>query len=160
MSRITRERQAMIRWYKRETGQLQVDMHEVAKFAVAHNWPLPQPTDPLDRLAEQFSHAARVEIKHDEQTGRPYRVNHAVPHHQPDGRQLSYLWIDIDEAPRGPMWKSLINRREQMVGDALQLTFDKDHWNAMHPDEDPIEIPLDFSDDVEWRKNAPDEKSA
>jgi len=39
-----------------------------------------------------------------------------------------------------------------MVGDGLQLTFDMDHWNAIHPDEEPIEIPLDFTDDIKWRK--------
>ena len=52
------------------------------------------------------------------------------------------------------MQKSLINRREQMVGDGLQLTLDKDHWNSIHKDEEPIVIPLDFSEDVEWRKNS------
>ncbi len=55
------------------------------------------------------------------------------------------------------MLKSLINRREQMVGDGLQLTLDADHWNSIHMDEEPISIPLDFTDDVAWRKNAPDE---
>jgi hypothetical protein len=53
------------------------------------------------------------------------------------------------------MYKSLIQRREQMVGDALQLTFDANHWNGIHPGEEPIEMPLDFTDDVQWRMNVP-----
>lgn len=153
-----RERQAIIRLYKEQTGEKEVDMHKVAAFAVRLGMSLPTPIDPLDRLAEQFSHAAREEIRQDKSTGRPYRANHAVPYSN-DGRQL-YLWVDIDEAPREPMRKSLINRREQIVGDSLQLSFDTDHWNSIHQNEEPITIPLDFTEDVEWRKNAPVEKSA
>jgi hypothetical protein len=44
-----------------------------------------------------------------------------------------------------------------MVGDALQLTLDVTHWNRVHEGEDPIVMPLDFTDDVEWRLNAPDQ---
>ena len=53
--------------------------------------------------------------------------------------------------------KNLIMRREQMVNDGLQLTLDADHWNRINPKEDPIRIPLDFTEDIEERKNAPDE---
>ena len=153
------EMQRLIRLYKEEMGQAEVDMHEVASYATRMGWPLPTPVDPLDRLAQQFSQAAREETKYDQQTGRPYRVNHAVPRSQ-WGRQLSYLWIDIDEAPRGQMITSLIGRREQMVDDALQLALDAEHWNNVNPDQEPIQLPLDFTDDVEWRKNAPPEDEA
>jgi hypothetical protein len=46
-----------------------------------------------------------------------------------------------------------------MVGDGLQLTLDADHWNSVNPTETPITIPMDFTDDIEWRKNTPDEDS-
>ena len=55
------------------------------------------------------------------------------------------------------MHKSLVNRREQMVGDGLQLTLDADHWNLINPHEEPLHLPMDFTEDVEWRKNAPQE---
>ena len=58
------------------------------------------------------------------------------------------------------MQKSMVMRREQIVGDALQLSFDADHWNSIHPEEEPILMPLDFTDDVEWRKNSPEENAA
>lgn len=64
------------------------------------------------------------------------------------------LWIDIDEAMRTPMLKSLVLRREQMVDDGVQMTLDADHWNRTHPMEEPIQLPLDLTDDVEWRKNS------
>ncbi|MGO4402194.1 hypothetical protein [Achromobacter sp. PAB15] len=155
MSNKSTEMQRFIRHYKEATGEKEVDMHKVAEFAAQTGWPLPKPRTALDRLAEQFSQAARQETRRDPKTGRPYRANHALQ--QWHGKTQLTLWIDIDEAPRGPMLKSLINRREQMVGDGLQLTLDADHWNSIHTDEEPIAIPLDFTDDVAWRKNAPDE---
>ena len=147
--------QKFIRHYKDVTGKKEVDMHEVAKFAAQKGWSCPKPKNPLDLLANEFSRAARVEIKHDMKTGRPYRVNHAFSVKQ--GTQQYHFWVDIDEAPRKPVVKSFMNRREQMVGDGLQLTFDKDHWNSIHSNEEPIEVPMDFTDDIEWRKNGPEE---
>jgi hypothetical protein len=148
--------QRLIRLYKEETGKTEVDMREVAKFAVDKGWKLPAPTSPIDRLAREFARAAREEMRHDKSTGKPYRANHAILT-QHGATQLS-LWIDIDEAPRKLIHKSLIARREQMVGDGLQLTLDADHWNNVHPDEVPIQIPMDFTEDIEERKNAPDEE--
>jgi hypothetical protein len=52
------------------------------------------------------------------------------------------------------MQKSLIQRREQMIGDGLQLSLDADHWNRINSTEEPIQIPLDFTDDVIERKLA------
>jgi hypothetical protein len=150
--------QRIIRHYKDETGEHEVDMHKVALYAYKMGWPMPKPKDPLDLLATSFSQAAREEIRHDKKTGRPYRANHALSVKQGDA-QIS-LWIDIDEAPRKSMQKSLVNRREQMVGDGLQLTLDADHWNSINSSEDPIVMPMDFSDDIEWRKNAPNDEDA
>lgn len=152
MSKI-RERQLFMRYYKEETGTKEVNMKELAKFAVKKGWKLPIPADPLDILAKQFADAAREEIKHDAVTGDPYRVNHAMTTRQ--GHEQITIWIDIDEAIRLSMHKSLVQRREQMVGDGLQLTLDAEHWNRIHPSEEPIQMLLDLGPDVEWRKNTP-----
>lgn len=158
MSNKNQRMQNIIRLYKERTGLTSVEMHEVAKFAADLGWPLPQPKSAIDRLAEQFSSAAREEVRKDEVTGRPYRANLAVTTWQ-NGTQLTF-WTDIDEAPRHVAHKSFVQRREQMVGDALQLTFDVTHWNRIHDDEVPILMPLDFTDDVHWRMNAPDDAAA
>lgn len=151
--------QRLIRQYKDKTGKTEVGMREVAEYAHANGWPLPKPADPMDLLAKAFSEAAREEYRHDAKTGRPYRVNHAVSQSAPNGAQFTF-WVDIDETNRKYMEKSAVQRREQVVGDVVQLSFDLDHWNSMHPDEEPIRLQTDFSDDVEWRKNAPDDKAA
>ena len=55
------------------------------------------------------------------------------------------------------MLKSTVNRREQMVSDGVQLTFDLEHWNSINPSEEPIALPMDLTPDIEWRKNAEDD---
>lgn len=149
------EMQRLIRAYKDETSEREVDMKKVAKWAAGKGWPLPTPKDPLELLAKQFSEAAREETKRDRVTGRPYRVNHSFVVTQ-GGEQL-HLWIDIDEAERGPFLKSAVTRREQMVGDGTQLTLDIMHWNSVNLDQKPIDLPMDLTFDIELRLNAPNE---
>jgi hypothetical protein len=122
--------QRIIHQFKYETGKKEVDMHDVVKWAIAHGWPLPTPADPLERLAQEFSRAAREEIRHDEATGKPYRANHAIVVMRDD--KQSAWWFDIDEdPPREKMLRALVQRREQMVGDGVQLALDADHWNSV-----------------------------
>ncbi|MGC9966228.1 MAG: hypothetical protein ABSE08_12550 [Syntrophobacteraceae bacterium] len=145
------------RLYKEQTGKTEVDYSEVAKFAHEKmKLKLPTPPSPLALLTKEFTQTAREELRHDPQTGEPYRANHHILVRQ--GSTQLHLWIDIDEATRKNMIKSLYFRREQMIGDGLQLTYDKDHWNRVHPDEQPIDIIMDFTEDIQERKNAPDER--
>lgn len=148
--------QTIIKRYREETGKDSVDMHDVAKYAAGLGWPLPKPKTALERLSEQFSNAAREEVRRDEVTGKPYRANLAVTTWQ--GSVQMTLWTDIDVAPRLIAHRSFQQRREQMIGDAVQLTFDVMHWNRINEEKEmPIEMPMDFTDDVQWRINAPDD---
>ena len=154
MANKNEELQRIIRWYKQVTSKTDVQMRDVARFAVDKGWSLPKPIEPIERLAKQLSRAAREETRFDRRTGRAYRANHS--YRIPKADQQLTLWVDIDEnQPRKKILKCLVMRREQMVGDALQLNLDAEHWNNEHPNEEPIQLPLDFSDDVEWRKNTP-----
>lgn len=149
--------QTIIRMYRNETGERDVDMHKVALFAVKKGWRLPKPAEPLDMLAKEFSVAAREEIRYDKKTQRPYRANHCFSIVQ-GGKQM-HLWLDIDEdAPRPKMLMCIGKRREQMIGDGLQLTLDVEHWNTINPSSEPIKVDLDLTDEVEWRKNAPSDE--
>jgi hypothetical protein len=139
------------------TGEKDVDMHKVVAFAVRRNLDrLPAPQDPLERLAKEYSAAAREEIRYDNETRRPYRANHCFSVVE-NGKQM-HLWLDIDDdAPRHKMVKARNGRREQMIGDGLQLTLDLEHWNRINPTEEPITADMDLTDEIEWRKNAPNE---
>ena len=47
-----------------------------------------------------------------------------------------------------------------VVGEAVQLTLDIDHWNSVNLDKAPIVMPMDFTDDVEERLCGPDDEEA
>lgn len=146
----------MLRYYKEQTGETDIDMKEVAKWAVAKGLlKLPTPRDPYDILKQRLSDAARIETRYDKTTGQPYRVNHAYIHVQ-GGVQYT-LWGDIDEPTftRKKMHMSAVMRRNQMVSDGVQLTLDLDHWNSIHPGEEPIKMIMDLREDVEERVHAP-----
>lgn len=149
----TAERQRFIRYYKDETGETEIDMRKVAEFARKMGWSLPKPADPMDMLAKQFADAARQEIRHDDKTGNPYRANHAVPVYTSSGQQV-FHWIDIDDpmTTATSFRKSAVMRREQMVDDGLQLSFDLDRWNSQRPEADHVHLPWDLTMDIEIRR--------
>jgi hypothetical protein len=150
MATMHEKMQRMIRWCREETKVTDVTMHEVAMFALRKGWKMPKPKSPVDILAKEFAAAAREETRIDKQTRRPYRANHCF--HTEQGS----FWFDIDDKPpRYKMIKALNSRREQSVGDLLQMTLDADHWTVICPEQEPIKVDLDFTDEIEWRKNAP-----
>ena len=155
MKKIKQMQYIILEW-KKSTGKIEIDMHEVAAFAQKKGWPLPPPISGLDRLAKEFSAAAREETRQDEKTGRSYRVYHAFT---PDHGQ-GMLWMDIDEAPRRVMVKSTVMRREQVIGDMVQLYLDLEHWNRKNPKEEPIVLVTDVTEDIAERLAGPGEAVA
>jgi hypothetical protein len=150
MSSKQQKYEYFIEEWMRVTGKTDIDMHAVAQLAIDSGFSAPKPMSAVELLAKDLAHAAREKTRVDDSTGRPYRAYHAYRQEQ-GGHQLT-LWVDIDTAPRPKMWKSLQMRRKQMIGDAVAVTDDADHWNRMHPNEEPIQIPLDLTPDVEEDK--------
>lgn len=146
--------QALMQLYKSETGNKVIDMEGLADWCIQRGVTLPRPKSARELLVAQLSDAARAEYKQDPKTGLSYRVNHALRVSRKDGRQTT-LWVDIDDATRSQMLLSLTNRRQQMVGDAVHLKIDEMIWNDHHPEENPIQLVMDFSEDVEERLNSP-----
>lgn len=143
--------QQIIALYRVMTGETELDPKRIAEFALRNGVDLPQPKDPLELLVREISVAAREDLRRDETTQRPYRAYHSLPIEHADG-QVSFVFVDIEDATRPQMHRSLNKRREQMVGDAVHLIYDADRWNSQNPGLEPIQIALDFSYDVEWRK--------
>jgi hypothetical protein len=159
MSKVT-ERQKFIRHWMDETGETEVDMHAVARFALQKGWSVPPPITDEDRLAKLFKDAARQDVRHDKNTGHPYRGYHAVPRTNSDG-QLSFFYIDIDDPKTKPQSfrKACVMRREQMVDDGVQLHLDQNHWNDTRPPEQQIEmLPADLEFDIQMRMATMDRK--
>jgi len=153
------EVQRLFKLYKDETGNKSVEMEHFAIWMRDRGWPVPIPPDPMELLAKQLKDSICEETRHDEKTGQPYK-----PHlsYAPNGVGQGTLWqmVDVDEAERKVVLKYLIQRRENNVGDIYQMELIQDHWNNIHPDEEPIEMKLDYKPDIDWKKNGPDQAAA
>lgn len=159
MSKVS-ERQRFIRHWMDVTGETEVDMKAVAKMALKMGWKAPPPITEEDRLEQQFKDAARQDIRHNKETGKPYRGYHAVPKATVDG-QLTFSYIDIDEPKTKPesFRKACVFRREQTVDDVVQLRLDQLHWNSQRPPAQQVEIlPADMEFDVDLRLSDMDGK--
>lgn len=147
------ERQRFIRYWKEVTGETEVDMHEVSKLALKMGWKAPPPVTPEDRLAKLFKVAAKQDIRHDKETGHPYRGYHAYPKMAADG-QFIFSYIDIDDPKTKPQnfKKACVMRREQSVDDLFALYLDQTHWNKTRSPEQQVEmLPNDLDFDIQLR---------
>ena len=106
--------------------------------------------DPYDVLAGQMSTALRDEYQTDDR-GRRYRVNHAVRVTK-GGVQYTF-WAMMGFAPHDHMERAFTQRREQIIGDNLQLKTDVDVYNDMNKGKRPeIQLVLDYTDDIKERE--------
>lgn len=137
--------------YEKEIGHLPASAREASVWAVKKGFVSLPDVDPYDVLADEMARALREEYAKDSK-GRRYRVNHAV---RVTKRGVQYtMWAILQAAPREHMQRAFIQRREQVVGDLVQLAIDVDVYNDMNKDSEPIQIPLDFTHDVEERRAA------
>jgi len=154
--------QRMARVYREEQGSADIDLSSFAEYLIRNGVkPPPAPTT-RELMAKAAKRALKQDIRRDQVTGRPYHGWQAVPHGK-DARtgQLSFTYIDADEAPREPMKTALLLKVSMMIDDGVQVTFDAEHWNRVNPKEDPIVVDelLDLRDQVQWRVASRDEES-
>jgi hypothetical protein len=148
----TKEERLQQVWHKYETER----KHKPTSAREAVNWAvseglleLPE-VDPYDVLAGQMSQALRDEYKTDSE-GRRYRVNHAVRVTK-SGVQYTF-WGVMGFASHEHMEKAFAQRREQIIGDNLQLKTDVDVYNDLNRGKRPeIQMVLDYTEDVAERQ--------
>jgi len=138
--------QAIVTAY-REAGQpWPASKQSIALWAIREGLWEPPPSDAINRLADQLARAMAEEYHTDPQ-GRLVRSKHAA-RVRGDGRQMSWVWDDVRTAARAHMAVAFQQRRSQIVGDCKQLKTDVDSYNENHNAGDPIQLILDFTDDV------------
>jgi len=141
--------QSLWKEYEEEKDHAPASARVVVEWAVRERGLRLPRVDPRDVLAEQMSRALREEYATDAM-GRRYRVNHAI-RVMKDGVQTTF-WGIMGFAPRGHMQRAFTQRREQVIGDLVQLTIDVEVYNDQNPLEKPIQLVLDFKDDVDERR--------
>ncbi|QJP56008.1 hypothetical protein HKJ32_06030 [Xylella fastidiosa subsp. multiplex] len=148
MSAYSNQVKHYIERYKAETGNNGLlDPHKVAAWALSNGLHKPNPKTIIDAVAADISQAFREEYRTDPH-GRRYRAKHAATHKN-DNKTMS-LWADLDDpvVPHSHFVRSFAQRRQQIVGDCLQLKTDVDVYNHKRDPDQPIQIPLDFTLDV------------
>jgi hypothetical protein len=139
-------------WHRYDTNHKHkpTSAREAVEWAVADGLlELPE-VDPYDVLAGQMSHALREE--YDTYTdGQRYRVNHAVRVTK-GGVQYTF-WAMMGFAPHEHMEIAFAQRRDQIIGDNLQLKTDVDVYNELNKGKrSSIQLVLDYTEDVAERQ--------
>lgn len=145
MAKFLEQMQAIFDRYTEEVDSSPVSLDNVAAWAIERGLYRPAPRDVVKLCREALAESLRLEKRVDAK-GRKYRAKHSVRTNI-GGVQLS-LWADIDNAPRSFMEKSFSQRRKSIADDCFQIKQDIDHFNDENADELPIQIVLDFTDDV------------
>ena len=148
MSAYTNQVKDYVERYKTDTGNDGLlDPHEVAAWALHNGLHKPNPKTIIDAIAADIAQVWREEYRTDKH-GRRHRAKHAATHKK--GNKTLSLWADLDdpEAPHNHFVRSFAQRRQQIVGDCLQLKTDVDVYNNKSKPDEPIQVPLDFTLDV------------
>ncbi|WP_421992191.1 hypothetical protein [Qipengyuania sp.] len=132
--------------YEKEKGYLPSTARDACMWGVERGMIAMPELDPFDELAKDMSRALREEYGTD-RYGRRYRKNHAV--RVTKGGVQYTMWAIMGNAPLDHMRKAFIQRRQQIVGDCVQLDTDVRVYNDLNPEQEPIQVPFDFSPDVE-----------
>ncbi|MBS2127337.1 hypothetical protein KEX41_09340 [Burkholderia thailandensis] len=149
MSAYANQVKAYLERYQVEVGgDGLLDPHAVAEWAYKNGLHKPSVRTVIDAIAADIAQVFREEYRTDEK-GQRYRAKHAV-RSKKDNKTMS-LWADIDDdrAPRSHFVRSFGQRRQQIVGDCFQLKTDVDVYNAKNVAQEPIQVVLDFTYDVE-----------
>lgn len=125
-----------------------IDPHDLAEWAYKNGLHKPNLRQVIDLIAIDIAQVFREEYRVDK-NGRRYRAKHAVKDKK--GDKTMALWADLDDtaAPRSHFVKSFAQRRGQIVGDCVQLRIDVDVYNDKSQTEPPINLVLNFTNDVE-----------
>lgn len=144
------------------TGADEIDMNEVARWAIAEGKWTPPPYNPRKACAQQLSRAAREEYYTDPQE-REVRKRHCYVFVEPGG-QKCWHWVDIQTAKPDAMHKSFQARRRQALGDVSQCNLDLLSFNDNNKYGAKLEMSFNFDADLaemsqptEYPEEAPDE---
>jgi hypothetical protein len=150
MSTKVEKLQSVWHKYDAERSHKPTSAREAVEWAVKEGLLQLPEVDPYDVLAGQMSQALREEYAEDEQ-GRRYRVNHAVRITKA-GVQYTF-WGVLGFASHEHMEKAFTQRRDQIIGDNVQLKTDVDVYNDLNRGKRPqIQLVLDYTDDVAERE--------
>jgi len=152
MSKYKEEMLRIWEQYQQDVSPDPTDLRDVGAWARARALWAPRPIDIDASFARDMAEVLREQVRIDKD-GRKYRAFIPARDRGKDGLPL-FKWADIDVAPRNHVEKGVQGERRQIANDCFALAMKVDHYNATHPDEDPLQIPFNFEEDIEEMKIA------
>jgi hypothetical protein len=146
--KLVEQHQNLVEQYRRATKKHFWSTLDVVEWAEKRGLIHVRPIDPRRALAEEIALAMHEDYITDPQ-GRRVRVKHAARYER-NGKQET-LWADIREknpATRRHMQIAFQNRRQQIVGECVQLKLDIDSYNENWNGGAEIQACFDFTDDL------------
>lgn len=138
--------------YQQEVSPEPTDLRDVGAWARAKRLWAPRPIDVDASFARDMADVLREQVRTDK-AGRKYRAFIPAKDKGKDGLPL-FKWADIDVAPRTHVEKGVQGERRSIAADCFALAMKLDHYNAAHPDEEPLQVPFNFEEDIEEMKIA------
>ena len=138
--------QRLVREYRKSGMTWPATARDIALWALREGR-IVRPTEEalVAKSAEQIAKAMREEFFTDDK-GRSVRAKHAA---KVGARgQMRMLWDDIRTGSPEHLAIAFQLRRQQIVGDCKQLKVDVDWFNEYRTPPQPVQLVLDFTDDV------------
>jgi len=146
--------QRYIEEYRKRVGNRPVDCHEIADWLISEKLWQPSPKDARNLLSRDISQAMRTQYTLDSH-GRKVRRKHAVrvkeTNDEGELKQM-VLWSDVEFATPDFMQQSFQQRRSGLADGCWQLTKDLEYYNSTFNKAEPIEMLLDFRDDIDEKR--------
>jgi hypothetical protein len=146
--KLVQQHQDLVAQYRRAFKNKPFKTIDVVDWATKRGLIHLRPIDPRFLLADEIAQAMHEEYISDPQ-GRRVRAKHAA-RYEVNGKQETF-WADIrDKNPgtRRHMQIAFQNRRQQIVGECVQLKLDLDSYNQNWNPGTPIQSCFDFTDDL------------
>ena len=141
-----RQMQILADKFFRETGKVSATKTEMADWAISMGRWDRQEEAARKQCADDFAEAMRVEYETD-QKGRRVRTKYAATLER-EGKKQTY-WGDRKNVGHDFMEVSVKQQRNRVAGELYQIKVDVDSYNERYNDGEPIQIPLDFTPDIE-----------
>jgi hypothetical protein len=138
--------------YQEEMSPDPTDLRDVGAWARSKGLWAPRPIDVDTSFARDMADVLRKQVRTDKD-GRTYRAFIPAKGKDSDGLPL-FKWADIDVAPRSHVEKGVQGERRSIANDCFALAMKRDHYNAMHPSEEPLQVIFNFEEDIEEMKIA------
>ena len=136
----------IVKEYQKAGEKWPATTKEIARWAVSERiYDLTQPTL-VRHCARELAQAMREEYFTDPR-GRRVRAKHPATFVK--NGQMEFVWDDIRTASRIHMQLAFSLRRRRIASECKQVKTDVDSYNDAHKEESPIQMPLDFTYDVE-----------